>query len=352
MSQVARQVGVSGESDRSLQHASALSASLGDVSLSWPSLASAVPDSLADLPLDEAPLVAPAKVRPHAGIRLADGRALAWAEYGNPRGVPCIVVPDTGSSRLSPGWMMHDVALPDSVRLLAIDRPGIGRSDQVGLGGRDDLAADIMMMIHTLAVGRVVMVGVGSGASIALDVAERNPRIVSRVVAVSARSAAEPAATRTRRSRFRRRSTTADVWRGPLAAWAQAAAGEPLGAEPAWNRARTRMDDRALVALGGRWLDADFRAAVVADLDEVQTPWVSDGGSPAPRWVHSWTGASEVQFLQADDDLATTPAQLRTIAAARAGWSVSTATSTETLFSRWPTVLGDAAAHYLDTTNR
>lgn len=352
MTQVARPVDVSGESDGMYQHASPTSTSLGDVSLSWPSLASAVPDSLADLPPDEAPLVAPPQVRPFAGIRLVDGRALAWAEYGNPRGVPCIVVPDTASSRLSPGWMMHEVTLPESVRLLSIDRPGIGRSDPVGLGGRDDLAADILMMIHTLAVGRVVMIGVGSGASIALDVAERSPRAVSRVVAVAARGTAEPAAPRARRSLFRRSSGTPQAWRGPLEAWARAAAGEQLTDERAWTRARSRMDDRALSALGGRWLAPAFRAAVSADLDEVGSQWIADGGSPAPRWVRSWAGASEVQFVQADDDLDTTPAQLRAIAAERAGWSVSTAPTADKLFARWPAVLGDAAVHYLDTANR
>lgn len=352
MTQVARPVDVSGDSNGTTLHRSSTSPALGDISLSWPSLADAVPDSPAALPADESPLVAPATVRPVAGIRLDDGRALAWAEYGNPRGVPCIVVPDTASSRLSPGWMLHDAALPESVRLLAVDRPGIGHSDPVGLGGRDDLAADILMMIHTLAVGRVVMVGIGSGASIALDVAERSPRTVSRVIAVAARATAELPVTRPRRSLFRRAGVGQPTWRGPLDAWARAAEGEHLGDERAWTRARTRMDDRALAALGGRWLESDFRAAVAADLDEVQGQWISDGGDPAPRWVRSWTGSSSVHLVHAEDDADTTPAQLRAIAAQRAGWTVSVASTAETLFSRWPALLADAAGHYLDTANR
>ena len=40
---------------------------------------------------------------PHGALRLPDGRAMAWAEYGSARGLPCVLVADTGSSRLAPG---------------------------------------------------------------------------------------------------------------------------------------------------------------------------------------------------------------------------------------------------------
>src|SRR6478752_5050387 len=59
---------------------------------------------------------------PHAALRLPDGRAMAWAEYGSSRGLPCVLVPDTGSSRLAPDWLLHDSALPAAIRLLAIGR--------------------------------------------------------------------------------------------------------------------------------------------------------------------------------------------------------------------------------------
>ena len=70
---------------------------------------------------------------PHAALRLPDGRAMAWAEYGSSRGLPCVLIPDTGSSRLAPGWLLHDSALPAAIRLLAIDRPGIGASDPIAV---------------------------------------------------------------------------------------------------------------------------------------------------------------------------------------------------------------------------
>ncbi|HYN72479.1 MAG TPA: hypothetical protein VES60_08240, partial [Nakamurella sp.] len=75
---------------------------------------------------DEDILLPLAERAPHGALRLPDGRAMAWAEYGSARGLPCILIPDAGSSRLAPGWLLHDSALPVHIRLLAMDRPGIG----------------------------------------------------------------------------------------------------------------------------------------------------------------------------------------------------------------------------------
>lgn len=56
--------------------------------------------------------LAAATGQPGGGVRLPDGRALSWAEYGSPRGVPCLLLPDTGSSRLAPHWLMHETTHP------------------------------------------------------------------------------------------------------------------------------------------------------------------------------------------------------------------------------------------------
>ena len=50
----------------------------------------------------------------YGALRLPDGRALAWAEYGSPRGVPCILIPDAGSSPLAPGWVAATTRRPIS----------------------------------------------------------------------------------------------------------------------------------------------------------------------------------------------------------------------------------------------
>src|SRR6476659_7269743 len=112
---------------------------------------------------------------PHGALRLPDGRAMAWAEYGSARGLPCVLVADTGSSRLAPGWLLHDDALPAAIRLLAMDRPGIGMSDPIGFGGSEQPAEDLRRLVETLAVGRVAVIGIGQGADDAFAFASRYP---------------------------------------------------------------------------------------------------------------------------------------------------------------------------------
>ena len=63
-------------------------------------------------------------------IRLRDGRILAYAEYGGPRGLPIIHCHGTPSSRVE-GDLIFDAAIAAElgVRIVVPDRPGMGRSD-------------------------------------------------------------------------------------------------------------------------------------------------------------------------------------------------------------------------------
>ena len=56
------------------------------------------PRSAVDLFSDDEDPLLQAPPPPFSGIRLPDERTLAWAEYGNPRGVPCVLIPDLGST--------------------------------------------------------------------------------------------------------------------------------------------------------------------------------------------------------------------------------------------------------------
>src|SRR6478735_10591444 len=153
---------------------------------------------------------------PHGALRLPDGRAMAWAEYGSPRGLPCVLVADVGSSRLAPGWLLHDSALPSAIRLLAIDRPGIGASDPIGFGGTEQPAEDLRRMVETLAVGRVAVIGIGQGADDAFAFAARYPSLVTSVSAVSVRLPNDTAVRRGLRHALGRRRDKG--WNGPLSA--------------------------------------------------------------------------------------------------------------------------------------
>lgn len=63
-----------------------------------------------------------------ANIRLKDGRLLAYAEYGDPHGVPLFFFHGWPVTRLS-GRILDKPAKKLGIRVIAPDRPGIGLSD-------------------------------------------------------------------------------------------------------------------------------------------------------------------------------------------------------------------------------
>src|ERR1700712_4297718 len=239
----------------------------------------------------------------YGAIRVPDGRALAWAEYGSARGVPCILIPDTGSSRVAPTWVLHDSALPSAVRLLAMDRPGTGASDPIGLGGREEPAEDLRRLVDTLAVGRVALIGIGQGADDVFAFAARYPRLVASVSAVSARLSEPLPARRRLMHPFAHRSPRAA---GIMGSWLAAiGSSADLASESSWAKGLNRMDADARGALGDRWREPDFRTAVATDAEQSQNGWrTAVKAVAAPEWinhlhgdvavpVHLWHGQKE-----------------------------------------------------------
>lgn len=299
------------------------------------------PRSAVDLFGDEDPFVQAAPA-PFAGLRLPDGRALAWGEYGNSRGLPCLLIPDLGSSRLSPGWLLHDTAVPASIRLLAVDRPGVGASDPVGIGGRENLADDLMRMVQTLAVGRIAVIGIGSGADEALSFADRHPEAVTTVIGVSARISSEMPDPGGLRHRIGHRHP----WYGPLLAWERSAGRADLSFEPTWRRALGRMESNAAETVGERWREPDFRSAVATDL---ALGGVTRGDVtrrlPAPRqpaWVDTWSCRVPVRFWHGRHEAATHYSAVRAVANRRPDWHVTTVAGCSALFGSWPDILQHA----------
>jgi pimeloyl-ACP methyl ester carboxylesterase len=98
-------------------------------------------------------------------LALADGRLLAWAEWGDPRGVPLIFFhPAPGSRMLCPDPAATTAA---GVRLITIDRPGYGRSDPVGAPTLAAFAEDLERLLDHLWLGQVPVVGWAEGGQCA-----------------------------------------------------------------------------------------------------------------------------------------------------------------------------------------
>ncbi len=104
---------------------------------------------------------------PHADevLTLADGRLLAWAEWGDPRGSPLVFLhPSPGSRLLCPD---PAATMAAGVRLITVDRPGYGRSDPVAEPTLAGFAHDVERLLDHLWVGQVGVVGWSSGGQYA-----------------------------------------------------------------------------------------------------------------------------------------------------------------------------------------
>ena len=90
-------------------------------------------------------------------LRLADGRQLAWAEWGDRRGRPLLFLhPRPGSRLLCPDPAATAAA---GVRLITVDRPGYGGSDPGPDPTLTGFAADLDRLIDHLWLSQVPLAG-------------------------------------------------------------------------------------------------------------------------------------------------------------------------------------------------
>jgi pimeloyl-ACP methyl ester carboxylesterase len=114
-------------------------------------------------------------------ILLADGRELAFAEYGRPNGIPVFHFNGSGGSRLE--HPESEVLNRLGVRYISSDRPGHGNStlhpERTLLSWSDDVAA----LADHLQVGRFHVLGWSAGGPHALACAFRMPeRVISGAI--------------------------------------------------------------------------------------------------------------------------------------------------------------------------
>lgn len=122
-------------------------------------------------------------------IRLRDGRRLGYAESGDPDGAPVLFFHGFGTTRVV--CPPEEPARELGLRLIAVDRPGIGLSDP--LPGRLllDWPADVTELVDRLGLERFAIVGWSGGGPYALACGHE---LTDRVRAIAAVSAAAPLA--------------------------------------------------------------------------------------------------------------------------------------------------------------
>jgi pimeloyl-ACP methyl ester carboxylesterase len=120
-------------------------------------------------------------------VRLRDGRTLAFAEYGNPDGLPLLFFHGTPGSRLwsIPAW--DDATMP--LRIIAPDRPGMGLSDFQPGRRLLDWPDDVAQLADHLGLERFAVAGVSGGGPHAMACAYKLP---GRVIVAASLSGAGP----------------------------------------------------------------------------------------------------------------------------------------------------------------
>lgn len=94
--------------------------------------------------------------------RLADGRHIGYAEYGDPDGLPVIALHGTPGSRFMFA-LTDEAAAARGLRLIALERPGYGLSDAHHVDTLAETARDVEALADALGLGRFALVGVSGG---------------------------------------------------------------------------------------------------------------------------------------------------------------------------------------------
>lgn len=119
-------------------------------------------------------------------IQLANGRALAFAEHGPADGLPVLFF--HGSPASHPNWsffgsdeLLHELGL----RILAVDRPGIGRSGLQLDRSIADWPHDVVELLNALELSRAGILSHSLGGAYALACAVHVPERLAAVALVA-----------------------------------------------------------------------------------------------------------------------------------------------------------------------
>jgi pimeloyl-ACP methyl ester carboxylesterase len=117
-------------------------------------------------------------------VRLPDGRRLACRQYGPADGKPVLYMPGTPSCATE--WRMWPAGAADqlNMRVVAVDRPGLGGSDPLPRCRIADWPADVTALADALGLSRFAILGYSGGVPYTLSCAEALPDRVSKAALV------------------------------------------------------------------------------------------------------------------------------------------------------------------------
>lgn len=111
-------------------------------------------------------------------LQLPDGRRLAWYEFGDPEGTPCVYTTGTPTSGIA-GAFYHESASARAVRWISLDKPGYGQSDYQPGRRLLDWPGDVAALADHLRLRRFAVAGESGGGPHALVLCHALPHRVS-----------------------------------------------------------------------------------------------------------------------------------------------------------------------------
>lgn len=121
---------------------------------------------------------------PTGTVTLSEGRRLAFDDVGDPAGAPIVYLHGCPDCRLA-RHPDDGIAAAAGVRLIAVDRPGYGRSDADSRGTEATQADDIVALADALDIDAFAVLGWSSGGPGALALAAGHPDRVEAVGVVA-----------------------------------------------------------------------------------------------------------------------------------------------------------------------
>lgn len=119
--------------------------------------------------------------RPDLLVDLPDGRRLAVDDRGDPDGAPVLYLHGTPDSRLA-RHPDDTVAASAGVRLVAVDRPGIGHSDPDPASTPASVADDLAFGLDALGIGQIGVLSWSAGSLFSLAFAGVHATRCTRLV--------------------------------------------------------------------------------------------------------------------------------------------------------------------------
>lgn len=111
-------------------------------------------------------------------VRLAGGRRLGFAEFGPASGRPIVWLHGTPGARLQIAPQARLLAHERGVRIVSVERPGVGESTPHLLDAVIDFASDIEQLCDAIGLERFAVAGLSGGGPYALACAHEMPERV------------------------------------------------------------------------------------------------------------------------------------------------------------------------------